>query len=70
MKRLILTGAGLMAFSCALSAIAGPDFYIIEKAREDKRAEQRAAASQPQPDRPQPVATSVSPRGLVYKRGG
>ena len=69
MKRLILTGAGLMAFSCALSAIAGPDFYVIEKAREAKRAEQRAA-SQPQPDRPQPVATSVSPRGVVYKRGG
>lgn len=69
MKRLILTGAGLMAFSCALSAIAGPDFYVIEKAREAKRAKQRAA-SQPQPDRPQPVATSVSPRGVVYKRGG
>ncbi|WP_416047019.1 hypothetical protein [Cupriavidus basilensis] len=69
MKRLILTGAGLMAFSCALSAIAGPDFYAIEKAREAKRAKQRAA-SPPQPDRPQPVATSVSPRGVVYKRGG
>ncbi|WP_197090428.1 hypothetical protein [Cupriavidus basilensis] len=65
MKKIALAGAGLMALSCSLSALAGPDFAVIEKAREAKRAQQHAAVSQP-------VATtatqaSVTPRGVVYK---
>jgi len=46
MKTSFLLGATLVAASFSLSAIAGPDFYVIEKAREAKRVEQRAAAAQ------------------------
>ncbi|MGO4330920.1 hypothetical protein AB4Z48_13140 [Cupriavidus sp. 2TAF22] len=74
MKNIALIGAGLMALSCSLSAFAGPDFSVIEKAREARRAQQRAAAAQPATSQPLAAATptpdSVTPRGVVYKRGG
>jgi hypothetical protein len=69
-KKILLIGASLMAASFSLSAIAGPDFYLIEKGREAKRAEQRAAVNQPKAEKPKPVVNSVTPRGVVYKRGG
>ncbi|WP_137924167.1 hypothetical protein [Cupriavidus sp. 2SB] len=46
MKTTLFLGATLLAASFSISAIAGPDFYVIEKAREAKRAEQRATAAQ------------------------
>jgi hypothetical protein len=67
-KNIFLIGASLMAATLSLSAIAGPDFYVIEKGREAKRAEQRAAVMQPKAT--QPVVLSVTPRGVVYKRAG
>ncbi|WP_420993070.1 hypothetical protein ACKI2N_023060 [Cupriavidus sp. 30B13] len=67
MKKIALAGAGLMALSCSLSALAGPDFAVIEKAREAKRAQQHASASQPLAAATTTQA-SVTPRGVVYQR--
>ncbi|WP_454727044.1 MULTISPECIES: hypothetical protein [Cupriavidus] len=66
MKKIALAGAGLMALSCSLSALAGPDFSVIEKGREAKRAQQHAAVSQPQAATT--TQASVTPRGVVYQR--
>ncbi|AOY97854.1 hypothetical protein BKK81_00015 [Cupriavidus sp. USMAHM13] len=46
MKSFLLIGAALAAASVSFSAVAGPDFYIIEKGRDAKRAVQRAEAAQ------------------------
>ena len=81
MKSFLLIGAALAAASVSFSAVAGPDFYIIEKGRDAKRAVQRAEAAQaaqasqavPAPQAApatQPPLTSVTPRGVVYQRGG
>ncbi|WP_155887916.1 MULTISPECIES: hypothetical protein [Cupriavidus] len=67
MKKIALAGAGLMALSCSLSALAGPDFAVIEKAREAKRAQQHAAVSQPVATTATTTQASVTPRGVVYK---
>ena len=45
-KSFLLIGAALAAASVSFSAVAGPDFYIIEKGRDAKRAVQRAEAAQ------------------------
>ncbi len=39
MKKIILAAAGITALASSLSVLAGPDWSVIEKAREAKRAE-------------------------------
>lgn len=46
MKKLILAAAGMTALVSSLSALAGPDWAVIEKARAAKRAETHAAQMQ------------------------
>ncbi|GJG98470.1 hypothetical protein [Cupriavidus pauculus] len=48
MKTILFLGATFLAASFSVSAIAGPDFYVIEKAREAKHAEQHATEAQMQ----------------------
>lgn len=46
MKTLILALAGAATLAAALPALAGPDWTVIERARAEKRAAQRAALQQ------------------------
>ncbi|WP_454766343.1 hypothetical protein [Cupriavidus campinensis] len=67
MKPLILVAAGLMAISCSVSALAGPDFYVIEKARAAKRAEPHPApASSAAADKKPESVSTATPRGVIY----
>jgi len=43
MKKVILSAVGLAAVLTSLTAIAGPDWQVIEKARNAKLAQIRAA---------------------------
>lgn len=72
MKPLLMVCAGMMALSCSVVAVAGPDFYIIEKARAAKHAgQQQAKASESTAGKaPGRIANSVTPRDVVYKHGG
>jgi len=68
MKAFLLAGAALTAASVSLSAIAGPDFYVIEKAREAKRAEQRSLAAQVHQQRVV-TSTTTNQQGATCKQG-
>lgn len=46
MKKLILAAAGMAALVSSLSALAGPDWAVIERARAAKKAETHAAQMQ------------------------
>ncbi|MGY2492800.1 hypothetical protein [Cupriavidus sp. CP313] len=46
MKKFILAAAGMTALASSLSVLAGPDWAVIEKAREAKKAEAHAAQMQ------------------------
>ena len=46
MKKLILAAAGVTALISSLSALAGPDWTVIEKARAAQKAEAHAAQMQ------------------------
>jgi len=65
MKTLHLISTALTAAFVSMSAYAGPDFYVIEKAREAKRADQRNVATEVH----QQVVTSTTPRCVTYKQG-
>ena len=47
MKTILFTMVGAIATSVSLAAVAGPDFYVIEKARASKQAEAHKSVSQP-----------------------
>ncbi|WP_416047317.1 hypothetical protein [Cupriavidus basilensis] len=48
MKKIILAAAGMTALISSLSVLAGPDWYVIEKARAAKQAEKHTAQMQQQ----------------------
>lgn len=45
MKKIILATAGAVALVSSLTAFAGPDFYVIEKARAAKHTEAQHRAA-------------------------
>jgi len=47
MKTILLTMVGAIATAVSLAAVAGPDFYVIEKARAAKQAEAHKSVPQP-----------------------
>ncbi len=46
MKKIILAAVGTTALLASLSVLAGPDWYVIERARAAKQAEMRTAQMQ------------------------
>ncbi|GAB7547724.1 hypothetical protein [Cupriavidus sp. 8B] len=46
MKKIILAAVGTTALIASLSVLAGPDWYVIEKARAAKQTEMHAAQMQ------------------------
>ena len=62
MKKVILSAVGLAAVLTSLPAIAGPDWQVIEKARNAKLAQIRAAQAQKSagmPAMPQPCQDMI-----------
>lgn len=62
MKKVILSAVGLAAVLTSLTAIAGPDWQVIEKARNAKLAQIRAAQAQKSagmPAMPQPCKDMI-----------